>query len=87
MKKEIVSFLKGDAEIITKRLEEEMLKDSEALNYEKALELKNMLEDIKITLNKQKIDLNKNYYFDLINYYKDKKITLLRKVILCIGEL
>ena len=31
-----------------------------------------MLEDIKITLNKQKIDLNKNYNFDLINYSKDK---------------
>lgn len=72
MKKEIISFLKGDAEIITKRLEEEMQKASDAMNYEKALELKNMLEDIKITLNKQKIDLNKNYNFDLINYYKDK---------------
>jgi len=72
MKKEIISFLKGDAEIITKRLEEEMTKASELMNYEKALELKNMLEDIKITLNKQKIDLNKNYNFDLINYYKDK---------------
>lgn len=72
MKKEIISFLKGDAEIITKRLEEEMTKASELMNYEKALELKNMLEDIKITLNKQKIDLNKNYNFDLINYSKDK---------------
>ena len=72
MKKEIIFFLKGDAEIITKRLEEEMTKASELMNYEKALELKNMLEDIKITLNKQKIDLNKNYNFDLINYSKDK---------------
>ena len=72
MKKEIISFLKGDAEIITKRLEDEMSKASEAMNYEKALELKNMLDDIRITLNKQKIDLNKNYNFDLINYYKDK---------------
>lgn len=72
MKKEIISFLKGDASIITKRLEEEMTKASEMMNYEKALELKNMLDDIKTTLNKQKIDLNKNYNFDLINYYKDK---------------
>ena len=72
MKKEIISFLKGDASIITKRLEEEMDKASEMMNYEKALELKNMLDDIKTTLNKQKIDLNKNYNFDLVNYYKDK---------------
>ena len=72
MKKEIISFLKGDAEIITKKIEDEMLIASENLNYEKALELKNMLDDIKITLNKQKIDLNKDYNFDLVNYYKDK---------------
>ena len=72
MKKEIISFLKGDADIITKKIEEEMTIASENLNYEKALELKNMLDDNKVTLNKQKIDLNKDYNFDLVNYYKDK---------------
>ena len=41
------------------------------MNYEKALELKIMLEDIDTTLKKQKIDLNKNFNFDLINYYYD----------------
>ena len=45
-----------------------MLKASNDLNYEKALELKQMLEDINITLAKQKIDLNKNYNFDLFAY-------------------
>ena len=35
-----------------------MQKASDAMNYERALELKNMLEDINITLRKQKIDLN-----------------------------
>ncbi len=72
MKKEIIAFLKGDADIVTKRLEEEMYKASEALNYERANEFKYMLEDIKTTLKKQKIDLNKNYNFDLVNYYYDK---------------
>ena len=42
---------------------------SDNMNYERALELKNMLDDINTTLKKQKIDLNKNYNFDLINYY------------------
>ncbi len=69
MKKEIVAFLKGDSEIISKKIEKEMIKASENLNYERALELKNMLEDINTTLKKQKIDLNNNYNFDLINYY------------------
>lgn len=71
MKKEIISFLKGDATIISKKIEEEMEKASLALNYEKALELKTMLEDIDTTLRQQKIDLNKNYNFDLVNYYYD----------------
>ena len=71
MKEEIISFLKGDSTNIEKRIIEEMDKASESLNYERALELKNMLDDIKITLRKQKIDLNKNSNFDVINYYKD----------------
>ena len=69
MKKEIIAFLKGDSSIITKKIEQEMITASDSMNYEKALELKNMLSDINTTLRKQKIDLNKNYNFDLINYY------------------
>ena len=71
MKKEIISFLKGDSKLIESKITTEMNKASKNLNYEKALELKNMLEDIKITLKKQKIDLNNNYNFDLINYYSN----------------
>ena len=72
MKKEIIAFLKGDPEHITSKIREEMENASLSMNYEKALELKNMLEDIEITLKKQKIDLNKGYNFDLVNYYYDK---------------
>ena len=72
MKKEITSFLKGDSKEIVEKIKKEMNKASEAMNYEKALELKNMLEDIDITLRRQKIDLNKGYQFDLVNYYRDE---------------
>ena len=72
MSKEIVAFLKGDSSFIREKINKEMLKASEAMNYERALELKTMLEDIDITLRRQKIDLNDNYNFDLINYYVDK---------------
>ncbi len=75
MKKEIISFLKGDSTIITEKITNEMTKASNNMNYEKALELKNMLEDINTTLRKQKIDLNKNYQFDLVNYYSDNNYT------------
>ena len=68
MKKEIITFLKGDSSIIAKKIESDMLKASNDLNYEKALELKEMLKDINITLAKQKMDLNKNYNFDMFAY-------------------
>lgn len=72
MKQEITSFLNGNKEIITKRLEEDMNRASDNLDFEKALEYKKMLEDINITLAKQRIDLNKNYNFDLFGYYNEK---------------
>lgn len=71
MRDEIISFLKGDASIITKKIENDMYKASENLNFEKAKELKSMLDDINITLKRQKIDLNKKYNFDLFAYFKN----------------
>ncbi len=72
MIKEVTNFLKGDSKAVINKITTDMNKASESLNYEKAKELKEMLNDINITLNKQKIDLNNNYNFDLINYYHDK---------------
>jgi len=71
MTSEIISFLKGNSEVVTSKLKQEMLEASNALNFEKAKELKEMLDDIEVTLRRQKIDLNKNYNFDLFNYYQE----------------
>lgn len=72
MTNEISSFLKGNSKHVIEKIELEINKASELMNYEKCIELKQMLNDINTTLNKQKIDLNNNYNFDLINYYNDK---------------
>lgn len=71
MVSEITSFLKGNSDFLIKKLESEMQKASDALNFEKAIELKEMLHDIDVTLTRQKIDLNKNYNFDVFGYYQD----------------
>ena len=68
MTDEITSFLKGNSSFIKEKITKEMEKASNSLNYEKALELREMLTDIDITLTKQKIDLKKNYNFDIFNY-------------------
>ena len=71
MNKEIISFLNGDSTEIEKRIKKEMEKASLSMNYERALELRDMLEDINITLKKQKIDLGKEANFDIVNYFTD----------------
>lgn len=68
---EITSFLKGNSSVVIKKLQDEMNLASSKLNFEKALELKEMLKDIDVTLTKQKIDLNNNYNFDVFGYYQD----------------
>ena len=70
MKNEIISFLNGNKEIISKKIKNEMEIVSQNLNFERAIELKSMLEDINITLKKQTIILNKNYTCDIFGYYK-----------------
>ena len=45
MIEEITSFLKGNSTHVVEKLTEEMQKASENLNFEKALELKEMLKD------------------------------------------
>ena len=70
MTEEIKSFLRGN-DSITLKLKEKMEEASENMNYERALEYKLMIDDINIIHNKQKIDLNNNLDFDIINYYYD----------------
>jgi len=68
---EIKAFLNGDSSFIIKRLNEKMNEASNSLNFEKAIEYKRMIDDIKITLKNQIIVLNKDYNFDLFNYYQN----------------
>ena len=67
---EIKAFLNGDSSFIIERLKEKMNKASNSLNFEKALEYKGMIEDVKITLKNQIIVLNRDYNFDLFNCYQ-----------------
>lgn len=72
MENDIIRFLKGDDSLITKKIEEEMLKESELLHFEKAKELKDLLDYIKITLVKQKVEINDTIDRDVFGYYVNK---------------
>ena len=69
MEKEIIEFLKGNHEVVTNKLTNDMNKYSENLEFEKAQELKEMIDYIKITLTKQKVEVNDNIDRDVIGYY------------------
>lgn len=66
---EVTSFLKGNYDEVRKKINGLMLEASDSLNFERALEYKEMLEYIDKVLEKQKISLNDNVTRDVINYY------------------
>ena len=68
MKNEIISFLNGNHSIVTNKLRSLMEEASLKLQYEKALEYKELLDYIVITLEKQKVELDDNLNRDVIGY-------------------
>lgn len=77
MKSEIVSFLNGNTKVLTDRLKEKMNKYSENMEYEKALEYKELLNYINITTEKQKVDLDSSVNIDVVGYYsKDNYLSI-----------
>lgn len=72
MKEDIIRFLKGDHSKITEKIKAEMNKEAEKLNFEKAKELKELLEYIEVTLVKQKVEVSDNIDRDVFGYYEYK---------------
>ena len=77
MKSEIISFLNGNTKVLTDRITEKMKIFSDNLDYEKALEYKELLNYINITTEKQKVDLDNTVNIDVASYYaKDNYISI-----------
>ena len=71
MEREIIRFLKGDPDIVTEKIRKDIETESNEMHYEKALELKELLDYINITLVKQKIEINDDLARDVFGYYAD----------------
>ncbi|MBR6821387.1 MAG: excinuclease ABC subunit UvrC [Bacilli bacterium] len=71
MENEILSFLRGNDQILKDKIMNKINKYSEDLNYEMALDLKKELEYIDIVLDKQKVELHDFVNRDVISYYVD----------------
>lgn len=68
MEREILSFLRGNEDIIKNKLKEKIEIYSENMNYELALDLKKELDYMSVVLEKQKVELNPSENLDVINY-------------------
>ena len=69
---EIISFFNGDYTIVTKKIEQEMYHESSLMHYEKAKEIKDLLDSINITVTKQKVEINDKRNIDVFGYYESK---------------
>ena len=71
MEQEILSFLKGNDEILKNRLLNKINSYSETLNYEMANELKHELEYLNILEEKQRVELTDLVNRDIVSFYFD----------------
>lgn len=72
MEAEILSFLRGNADVLKNKILEKINMYSEQLNFEMALELKKELQYISIILDKQKMELHDYVNRDVVGFYFDK---------------
>ena len=69
LRNEITLILNGHDDILINKINEKIKVNSDNLNYEVALELKNELDYIKVVFEKQKVELNDGINRDIFNYY------------------
>ncbi len=73
----VKKVLKGDVSSLKKQITDEMKSASEELNFEKAIELKSMLESLEVITVKQTININRDLNIDVISYaYCEGKISI-----------
>ena len=77
MEEEVLSFLKGNTDVVINKIKEKIASASETLNFELAKELKDELEYINIISEKQYIVLNDYVNRDVIGiYYTNNSLSI-----------
>lgn len=72
MEEEILSFLRGNQDVLKNKILEKIHMYSEQLNFEMALELKKELEYINIILDNQKMELHDYVNRDVVGFFFNK---------------
>ena len=86
-KNSINKFLNGDSKDILDDLEAKMTEASNNLEFEKAIEYRNLIDSINTTLNKQKITINDLTSRDYVGIYKDENEISINIIITRLGSI
>ena len=87
VKSKIASFLNGDVSDVIKLLNEKMAKASENLEFEKAIEYRNLINDVNNTVAKQKISINDLTARDYIAIYEDSEEISINIIVTRLGSI
>ncbi len=71
-KKKTIKFLNGDVKEVISQLETNMIEASNNMDYEKAMEYRDLIKDINITTAKQKIEISDRVAKDIVGVYYDE---------------
>ncbi len=69
---EIVAFLEGGHEAMKQRLTEKMMQAAEAMEFERARELRDLIRNIEAVMEKQKVTFSDNVDRDIIGFAVEK---------------
>lgn len=86
-KNKIASFLNGDAKEVLAKLTDDMSKASEQLEFEKAIEYRELIQSIQNTIAKQKISINDLTSRDYIGVYQDNEEISINIIITRLGNI
>ncbi len=86
-KNSINKFLNGDSKDILDDLEEKMNEASNNLEFEKAIEYRNLIDSVNTTLNKQKITINDLTSRDYVGIYRDENEISINIIITRLGSI
>ncbi|MBR6071565.1 MAG: excinuclease ABC subunit UvrC [Acholeplasmatales bacterium] len=86
-KNEIASFLNGDAKDILNELENKMIDASNNMEFEKAIEYRELINSIKETISRQKITINDLTSRDYIGVYENDGDVSINIIITRLGSI
>jgi excinuclease ABC subunit C len=84
---QVIEFLNGNYTIVVSLLEERMKEASERMEYEKAASYRDLLKNVKIVANKQKITNTDQVDRDIIAFARDKDEAVVQIFFIRIGKL